>query len=304
MSPRRPVRKPGATRPGNVRRASSSLNNPADYRENTSQRESASARSVAMNRSAIGGNRQRGEEPMRTAHTPGKEGDSPRKILRGRRLPWKRHRAPAAVTSRKAEKPASSSRFSRKFTISFTDGEKTRQFSLRALSVIFFALLAVVIIAHPLSQYLDQQQQKREALASLEKTTDRVASLEKEIARWNDPAFVRSQARERLGYVLPGETLYLVSDPAKGTADQIIAERAKEVNDRRRQATPYYLTMWESIEIAGNSAGAVNPSNVPLIQPDSEKSEQNSPQPAPTPAQPQEAEPENSPAPASPDSAG
>lgn len=120
-------------------------------------------------------------------------------------------------------------------------------------------------MANPLTQYLDQQQQKRELLQDLEDTTARVKVLEQELARWQDDDFVRSQARERLGYVMPGETLYLVSDPEEGTPDQQLAQRTQEVNDRRRQATPFYVTMWDSITVAGASGDVENPSNVPII---------------------------------------
>ncbi|MEW6871765.1 septum formation initiator family protein [Trueperella pyogenes] len=169
------------------------------------------------------------------------------------------------TTSRNRRAPVREARFTKKFNVRFSGGERTRQFSMRMLAVLLFAAISVVIVASPLSQYLDQQQQKRELLRQLEETTARVELLEQELARWQDDDFVRSQARERLGYVLPGETLYLASDPAKGTPEEIVAERAKEVNDRRRQATPFYLTMWDSIQIAGASGQIVNPSNTPII---------------------------------------
>lgn len=40
----------------------------------------------------------------------------------------------------------------------------------------------------------------------------RVDELETELARWDDPAYVKAQARERLGWVMPGETGYRVVD--------------------------------------------------------------------------------------------
>lgn len=161
-------------------------------------------------------------------------------------------------------KPAAE-RFGKKINFRFSRGERTRQFSLRMLTVLLFAAVSAGIVAGPLSQYLDQQHHKRELLQQLEETTARVDVLEQELARWKDDNFVRSQARERLGYVLPGETLYLVSDPEKGTPEEIVAKQTKEVNDRRRHATPFYVTMWDSIKIAGTSGGAENPSNVPII---------------------------------------
>jgi hypothetical protein len=39
--------------------------------------------------------------------------------------------------------------------------------------------------------------------------------MEVERRRWEDPAYIRSQARDRLYYVMPGEVSYLVMDAGK-----------------------------------------------------------------------------------------
>lgn len=174
--------------------------------------------------------------------------------------------------TRQPRRPTSE-RFNKKRTIRFSSGEKTRQFSLRALAILLFAVFGVVVVAGPLTQYLDQQQEKRDLLQQYEDTTARVKVLEQELARWQDDDYVRSQARERLGYVMPGETLYLVSDPEEGTPGEILAQHTQEVNDRRRQATPFYVTMWDSITVAGGVGKLENPSNAPLIGPATTPSE-------------------------------
>lgn len=184
-------------------------------------------------------------------------GDTASRRTRGTRGP--------GATGQRPDNARRSDRFAKKLNVRFSSGERTRQFSLRMLAIAVFALVAVIIVASPLNQYLNQQQEKRELLSQLAETTARVEVLEQELARWQDDDFVRSQARERLGYVMPGETLYLVSDPEEGTPEEIRAERTKEVNDRRRQVTPFYQTLWDSIQIAGASGALVNPSNIPLI---------------------------------------
>src|SRR5690625_6013579 len=46
-----------------------------------------------------------------------------------------------------------------------------------------------------------------------EAAEEREAHLRAELARWEDPAYVAAQARERLAFVMPGETAYKVIDP-------------------------------------------------------------------------------------------
>ena len=78
------------------------------------------------------------------------------------------------------------------------------------------ALLVVGMLASaalPLREYLAQ----RGDIAALEsEQTDaraRVAELEAEKERLQDPAYISAEARRRLHFVLPGETAYVVLAP-------------------------------------------------------------------------------------------
>ena len=46
-----------------------------------------------------------------------------------------------------------------------------------------------------------------------------MAQLQKLKARWNDPAYVEEQARARLQYARPGDTVYVVVDPGRINTD-------------------------------------------------------------------------------------
>lgn len=83
-------------------------------------------------------------------------------------------------------------------------------FTRRAL--VLFAVLAVLAmsIAGSLRVWVVQGQDLAAARAQIEQRTARVAELEDELARWNDPAYVKAQARNRLGWVMPGEIGYRV----------------------------------------------------------------------------------------------
>ena len=57
--------------------------------------------------------------------------------------------------------------------------------------------------------------------------------MTEERKRWEDPVYVRAQARDRLYYVMPGEVSYLVMDASgvdmsdtSGTVGEMLAERA------------------------------------------------------------------------------
>jgi len=114
------------------------------------------------------------------------------------------------------------------------------------------ALLALVVcslvvaLAYPIRQYVSQraevadlQQQKKEARARVEQLRDLKA-------RWQDDAYAEQQIRDRLHYVMPGETGYIVIDP--DAAKQSRAEQGAA--DR-----PWYANVWDGVDRADRSDG-------------------------------------------------
>ncbi|WP_169923804.1 FtsB family cell division protein [Propionicimonas paludicola] len=88
---------------------------------------------------------------------------------------------------------------------------------LRGLRVTRRAMvLGLVLVVLALSYggslqiYLGQQHDLAVAEQQIRDRTAQVADLEAELSRWNDPDYVRTQARARLGWVMPGETGYRV----------------------------------------------------------------------------------------------
>ena len=79
-----------------------------------------------------------------------------------------------------------------------------------ALSMLGLIVAALLVLAAPLKTLVEQRQQIAQLEASLAEAQDAVDELNEEVARWEDPAYIEAQARERLYYVLPGDVSYLV----------------------------------------------------------------------------------------------
>lgn len=73
--------------------------------------------------------------------------------------------------------------------------------------------MAFAILRPTFQAYLEQQAELNALRAELVTSQRNVAELNNELLRWEDPAFVRAQARDRLAFVMPGETAYRVVDP-------------------------------------------------------------------------------------------
>src|SRR3954452_25250135 len=83
---------------------------------------------------------------------------------------------------------------------------------LTGRTAVLVLVLAVLTVSYAssLRAYLQQRSHINDLKASIAQHEANIDALEAEKARWDDPAFVRAQARERLGYVLPGEKSYVV----------------------------------------------------------------------------------------------
>ncbi len=75
-----------------------------------------------------------------------------------------------------------------------------------------------------------------------------VSDLRAERERWDDPAYVEQQARQRLKFVRPGERSYTVLDPQPKSADTPTI--AGPGIDEAASTLPWYSTMWESVRTA------------------------------------------------------
>lgn len=88
-------------------------------------------------------------------------------------------------------------------------------FTISALTVL---VLTVVVLAPSLRILVQQQQQIAHLRAEVQAQKDGVKDLAGERARWDDPSYIEAQARERLNYVYPGETSFLVIDDGQTVA--------------------------------------------------------------------------------------
>ena len=127
-----------------------------------------------------------------------------------------------------------------------------RLFSIRAIVLGCVLVLAFVLVYPTLHTYLRQEADLRALRAQVEQARERNEDLESELGRWDDPAYVAAQARERLSYVLPGEKAYRVVDP------ESIQEPVDEVVDgtpvvATTAEVPWYTSVWESLVVAGET---------------------------------------------------
>jgi cell division protein FtsB len=129
------------------------------------------------------------------------------------------------------------------------DTSPPRRTGLTGRAAILALVIAALIVSYAssLRAWSEQQARLQELRVEAAQRSERVAELERELDRWHDPAYVEAQARDRFGWVMPGEIGYVVvgaderspaNDPTSTTA-----------GDRERRA--WWSALWGSVERAG-----------------------------------------------------
>ena len=138
-------------------------------------------------------------------------------------------------------------------------GERPRsRFTGRAAVLVLVVAVLTVSYASSLRAYLQQRSHINDLKTSIAQHEANIDQLETEKARWDDPAYVRAQARERLGYVMPGEKTYLVLDE-NGQPLEPQAELQDPATVIRTASTPWWDDAWASVELAGHPPKASPP---------------------------------------------
>jgi len=79
-----------------------------------------------------------------------------------------------------------------------------------ALSAILFIL--ALTIAPPVKHYFTQRAQISALKSQLSADNLALQKAREELLLWQDPEYIKTQARERLHFVLPGERQYIVTE--------------------------------------------------------------------------------------------
>jgi cell division protein FtsB len=118
-------------------------------------------------------------------------------------------------------------------------------------------VLAAFVLVPTVGVYVEQRQRIAALQDAVALTEDEVAELAAQKDRWTDPAYITTQARERLYYVRPGEVVYLVdNDLPLSALPQEEAPVSDEVGQTR---TDWMSQLVRSVAEAGTARTATAP---------------------------------------------
>jgi cell division protein FtsB len=159
-----------------------------------------------------------------------------------------------------ARKPSSATRMPKAETVRRDESatpllRRRSSLSARAIALAVVLLILTISYATSLRIYFAQAHEIASTNAEITERQQRIRELQGELASWGDETYVRTQARDRLGWVVPGEIGYRVvgadGKPLGGGA-KITAETAPDESAQ----DAWWSKLWGSVQAADRPAPA------------------------------------------------
>ncbi|MFY1687817.1 FtsB family cell division protein [Plantactinospora sp. WMMB782] len=148
--------------------------------------------------------------------------------------------------ARSGSRPAAARRTVAARAVKRTYAQHPRRYTGRATVLVGVLVALALAYTYPVRVYLDQQSDIARIEAAQQAQRELIGDLTEEAALWDDPEYVKIQARERFYMVLPGESPLVVLIDEKGAA------RATGLDSRAadQPPKPWYDTLWSSVQAA------------------------------------------------------
>ena len=121
----------------------------------------------------------------------------------------------------------------------------------RALILGAVVVLLVVLLAAPLHRYLAARSAVNQSVAARDAGQRDLAQLQQLNQQLSDPAYIAAQARARLQYAMPGDTVYQVVQP--GQRSGIGSTAGKNTGTTTIAGDTWNERLWGSVKTADHS---------------------------------------------------
>ncbi|WP_422935928.1 FtsB family cell division protein [Sinomonas sp. P47F7] len=120
-----------------------------------------------------------------------------------------------------------------------------RAFSGRIVALALVLVAVTIMLAPTVRVFFSQRAEIQSIQADIAAKQSDQANLKQEISRWQDPAYVQQQARDRINMVMPGETSYWVFGDAGTQTAQSGSTAGSSPQD-----VPWTQALWDSVRRA------------------------------------------------------
>lgn len=186
-------------------------------------------------------------EAKRPDPKPRSPAGRPKGTAPARRQPRASETRPAAEAEpEEAKEPKESKESIRESIAASAEQQSEQRFGSAARRAAILAAVVCVLtltIAGPVRTYFSQRTEMKQLKATEAQLRTQIADLEEQKVKLADPVFIAAQARERLGFVMPGDIPYQVQLPANAAQPG-----APDGGPAKKNADgPWYTGLWHTI---------------------------------------------------------
>lgn len=128
-----------------------------------------------------------------------------------------------------------------------TSTESRSSSSLTGRAIVMIVVVGLLLASYTttMTSWWQQRNEIRALEAQNAQARDDIAALEAEKLRWDDPAYATAQARQRFGWVMPGEVGYRVI----GLDGQVQGESAQLQAPPISEDSQWHEKLWDTIQL-------------------------------------------------------
>ncbi|MDA2992610.1 MAG: septum formation initiator family protein [Actinomycetota bacterium] len=127
-----------------------------------------------------------------------------------------------------------------------SNGRRARG-NARPLALIAIIFIFTLTLAPPIKNYFTQRAQISALKSQVESDRTALQKARAELSAWQDPDYIKSQARERLHFVMPGERQYIVT----GTDITKSQPQTTQIAGQLPAGAPWYTKIIASVTESG-----------------------------------------------------
>ena len=123
--------------------------------------------------------------------------------------------------------------------------DQVQGISVKWLVGVSVTFIVVLTLATPMQRYFAQRAQINSLHNQIKDANNALEQAKRDLALWDDPNYVASQARTRLHFVFPGERQYAIA--GIGQTEQNSNTAAAQVSNQIPAGLPWYSRLVASI---------------------------------------------------------
>ena len=123
--------------------------------------------------------------------------------------------------------------------------DQVQGISVKWLVGVSVTFIVVITLATPMQRYFAQRAQINSLHNQIKDANSALEQAKRDLALWDDPNYVASQARTRLHFVFPGERQYAIT--GIGQTEQNSNTAAAQVSNQIPSGLPWYSRLVASI---------------------------------------------------------